>query len=413
MKSKDVLISGAGPAGMTLAFWLKKYGFNPTVIERANRLRLGGYKIDIRGEAVEAIKLMGIYDEVYKHRTDLKETKYVNKAGKVISEAHPDEAGIRAEGDLEIVRGAFCEILYDKVKDCEFIFGDSIEKIHQDADKVDVTFKSGNDRSFSFVFGAEGLHSKTRNLVFGPEEKFLKQLGSLYIAFSSVPNYLNLDRVEFEYQSPKRFGIMYCPADGNAVAGVGFSAKDHGYDITKRENQFKLIEELYGDAGWEFKNIIKYMKESDDFYFDYIAQIKIDRWSKGRVSLCGDTGYCLSPMSGQGTSAALLGAYVLAGELASHGDDYNKAFAQYEKEFRVYTEANGKLAELSLKFMEGGFLTWLMLKVMRLSQLSRVLMSKMIDRFKKKAMKNMKKSSNIIKLKDYSQFYVESGKTTS
>jgi len=404
MKNKNILISGAGLAGITLAYWLKKYGFNPTVIEKHHELRTGGYKIDIRGSAMEVVRQMGIADEIKENNTDLKESKFVGSNGQILAEAHPDTTGVRAVGDLEIVRGTLCEILYKHVQDVEYIFSDSISSISEKEDGVFVEFKKGEPREFDLVIGADGLHSKTRDLVFGDESKYLKQMGSLYISFYSIPNYLNLDRVEFEYHTPGRFGIVYCPRDGDAKVGYGFTMRGKGdVDLRDRKAQEKVLYELYKDQGWEFKTLLSHMKDSPDFYFDKIAQIKMDTWSKGRVSLVGDCGYCPSPISGQGTSLAMVGAYILAGELYANEGDYKKAFKSYEKQMRHFVEKNQKLADTSLALFEGKIVSWLFTKMMWLVRLfGTSIFGKWLKLIQGHFGKKMEKTSNDIHLKRYS-----------
>ncbi|MCH9621666.1 MAG: hypothetical protein S4CHLAM20_10910 [Chlamydiia bacterium] len=402
MENKNILISGAGPAGLSIAYWLKKYGFNPTIIERFPKLRTGGYKIDIRGTAMEVIKRMGIHDEIYENRTDIKESKYVSSDGKILGQAHPDEVGIRTKDDLEIVRGTLCKILYDKVQDVEVIFDDSISQITQTDDGVVVQFKKGESREFDLMIGADGLHSKTRDLVFGEEENYLKQLGNLYISFYSVPNYLNLDRVEFEFHKPPRFGILYCPIDGEAKVGFAFSSDVKAKDLQSREKQQELITKLYENAGWEFPKLLSFIKDSPDFYFDTIAQIHMKNFTKGRTALIGDCGYCASPLSGQGTSLALVGSYILAGELYKSGGDYKKAFVNYEEVMREFISENQRLAEVSVKLFQGKSPSiGMTVRALFMKLCGKKAYAKWIEHWKKIAVKEMHRVSNLVSLKNY------------
>ena len=166
---KNILISGAGIAGLSLAYWLKQYGFHPTLIEKHPTLRAEGYKIDIRGVAVDVVKRMGLWEKICLNRTAIKESRFVNQTGKFISEVHPDLCGARVEGDLEIVRGKLCELLYEHLDDVKCLFGDSITKISQDQKQVLVEFEKESPRVFDMVIGADGLHSHVRKLVWGDE----------------------------------------------------------------------------------------------------------------------------------------------------------------------------------------------------------------------------------------------------
>jgi 2-polyprenyl-6-methoxyphenol hydroxylase-like FAD-dependent oxidoreductase len=333
-----VLISGAGLAGLTTAYWLRRYGFTPTIVERAPSLLVGGYKIDVRGTALQVLKRMGIQDAVVAASTDMQGAMLVDKDGKVINEMTGDEFGHRVGEDLEIVRGTLCQILMEHIADAEFIFGDSIRAIAQDSDRVRVEFTKNNPREFDLVIGADGLHSNVRGIVFGDESRFLRDLG-LYLCVYSVPNYLNLDRMEVQYSELGRIAAIWSSrGDANAKACFGFTAPSTHIDLRERAQQQRVLADVYQGIGWEVPRLLEMMPSAADYYFDAAAQINMAHWTQGRVALVGDAGYCASPMSGQGTSLALIGAYVLAGELASGA--YQTAFDHYEKEMRPFVALN-------------------------------------------------------------------------
>jgi len=187
-----VLISGAGIAGLTVAYWLRRYGFTPTIVERAPSLLTGGYKIDVRGTALQVLRRMGIHDAVVAASTDMQGALLVDKSGKVINEMSGDAFGHRVSEDVEIVRGTLCQILMDHISDAEFIFGDSIRAISQSSDSAQIEFTKNSPREFDLVIGADGLHSNVRGIVFGDESRFVRELG-LYLCVYAVPNYLNLE----------------------------------------------------------------------------------------------------------------------------------------------------------------------------------------------------------------------------
>src|SRR5262245_14886036 len=193
-----VLISGAGIAGLTVACWLRHYGFTPTIVERAPSLLTGGYKIDVRGSALQVLTRMGIHDAVVAASTDMRGALLVDKDGKVINEMSGDAFGHRVGEDLEIVRGTLCQILMEHISDAELIFGDSIRAIAQSSNSVRVEFSNNSPREFDLVIGADGLHSNVRAIVFGDESRFVRDLG-LYLCVYTVPNYLKLDRMEMQY----------------------------------------------------------------------------------------------------------------------------------------------------------------------------------------------------------------------
>ncbi len=402
MREKSVLISGAGIAGLTLAYWLKQYGFAPTIVEKHPSLRTGGYKIDIRGVAIDVVKRMGVYPSILKGRTDIRGAMIVNSAGKQATNMSADLCGGRVEGDLEIMRGDLCEILLKQIGDIECIFGDCITQIRQSEDSVYVEFEKNEPRNFDFVVGADGLHSTVRKLVFGDESHFLKELG-LYISVYTVPNFLNLDCFEIEYFEPQKFVNIYSShGDLNAKAGFAFSLKPLQCDKRSVSDQQKLVQKAFSNVGWEVPRLLAAMKEAPDFYFDAAAQIHMPQWSKGRIVLVGDAGYAPSPISGQGTSVAIVGAYVLAGELAKGAEDHLTAFTEYEMTLRKFVKANQELAKMSGALMgdkDESWISWLSYHVMSLAPL------KWIQYFKTLGVKKINKAANDLILKDYSDKY--------
>ncbi|WP_156812583.1 FAD-dependent monooxygenase [Legionella tunisiensis] len=325
-----ILISGAGTAGLSVAYWLKRYGYTPTLVESAPELRTGGYKIDVRGKALQILQHAGIFDAVVAASTDMQEALLVNKHGHIIHKMSGDTFGHRMGDDQEIMRGTLNQILQDQILGVEILFGDSIQTITQTADNIHVKFEKHPPCTYDLLIGADGLHSNVRRLIFGNESSFSHELG-IYLCVFSVPNYLNLDRIEMEYTELGRVaGIWSSRGDKNAKAYFAFTSSIH---IEPRDTaaQKQLLQKVFADVGGEIPKLLTMMATTDDFYFDAVSQIHMNDWSSQRVVLLGDAAYCASPMSGQGTSLALVGAYVLAGELALAKGDYHKAFNQFDK----------------------------------------------------------------------------------
>jgi len=397
-----VLISGAGPAGLTAAYWLKRYGYNPTIVERAPHLLVGGYKIDVRGAALQVIKQMGIHEAVVAARTDMQGAQLVDKEGKVLEQMSGDEFGHRVTGDLEIVRGTLCEILRDHLGEVEVLFGDTIQGITQSSNSVQIQFTKIGVREFDCVIGADGLHSNVRRIVFGDESRFLRDLG-LYLCVYSVPNYLKLDRMEIQYSELGRIAAIWSSrGDTNVRACFGFAAPSLQIGLHDRPQQQQALKTVYEGIGWELPHLLEMMPTASDWYFDKAAQINMPRWSQGRVALVGDAAYCASPMSGQGTSLALIGAYVLAGELAAASGDCLRAFSEYESAMRPFIEANQALGLRSSKIMLSGenksVSGWLLKPFMR------IMPGPVIEWLINRSTERIRRAANAISLKDYSSF---------
>ncbi|MFD1544676.1 FAD-dependent monooxygenase [Nonomuraea guangzhouensis] len=340
----NILISGASIAGTATAYWLRRHGFTPTVVERAPALREGGYKVDIRGVALDVIERMGLLDAVRARSTDMRIATHYDGKGRRIAEMDADLFGGRAGTDAEIMRGDLNELLYDLTRDdVEYIFDDSITGISEDGT---VTFERSAPRRFDLVVGADGVHSNTRRLAFGEESAFVRDLG-YYISICTVPNRLGLDREEAVHAAPGRTANVYSTRqDTNAKALFMWSSQPLAYDHRDLAQQKELLAQAMAGVEWEVPELLEAVRGSSDFYFDSVSQIHMDRWSKGRVVLVGDAAYCASPASGQGTSLALVGAYVLAGELASGGGADG-----YERELRAFVDANQKLGPANVKGM--------------------------------------------------------------
>ncbi|WP_217369912.1 FAD-dependent monooxygenase [Nonomuraea antri] len=356
----DILISGGGVAGPALAYWLNRYGFRTTIVERAPALRDGGYAVDFRGEAhLSVLRKMGVLRDVEQAQTHMGAMWNVNEAGKKLA-AMPQDL---FAGDVEILRGDLVRILHQATADrTEYMFGDSVTELSQDAAGVLVRFERAAPRRFDLVIGADGLHSTVRSLAFGPESDFSTYLG-LHCAVFTTSNFLGLDHSGQAYNTPGKLVALYSArqnTEAKAVFWFGSPALD--YDRHDVGQQQRLLAEAYAGVGWQAPRLLKEMRQADDFYFDSISQVRLDSWSRGRVALLGDAAACPSPLSGMGTGLAMVGAYVLAGELADAGGDHRVAFARYEQAVREYAEGCQRSAVGVSKWMvpENRFMAWFM-----------------------------------------------------
>ncbi|QFZ19727.1 FAD-dependent monooxygenase [Saccharothrix syringae] len=339
---KSVLISGAGVAGLTAAHWLHRHGFATTVVENAPGLRSGGQALDVRGVALEVLDRMDLLAQARRARTRMRGMTMLDAEGNEQwrSTEMTLSSGRLDSDDIELLRDDLTSLLHGRAG-VEYLFGDSITALEQDDRGVHVTFRHGAPRAFDLVIGADGLHSAVRRLAFGPESRFLRHLGS-YVAVFSTENFLDLDDWQVWVQGDSATCCLY-PARGNSElrATLGFASEPFEYDRHDVAGQKALLAERAAGLGWETPRLLKAMDGAPDFYFDAMAQVRLDTWSRGRVVLVGDAAHCPSPLSGQGTSLSLVGAYVLADELAR---DFAGAAARYERRVRPFAELNQALA---------------------------------------------------------------------
>lgn len=339
MKNKNILISGAGIAGPTLAYWLKRFGFNPTIVERAPTLRAGGQPIDVRGEAVQIAQDMGIWPRLQQEKTTLDEISFMD-AHHQVSKINLRTLRTFFKLDrswAEVRRGDLVRALYDVTKDdIEYRFGTSIRALQQDSEGVDVTFENGEQERFDLVIGADGLHSAVRSLAFGNEELFERYCG-YYAGLFMIDNYLGLDESTLWFYSVPGKQTALRRLKNSEQLGVGFFFRQPtqlSYNRFDPEQQMRLIAEAYADAGWEIPTLLEKMQTSTDFYFDVVSQIRIEKWSQGRVVLIGDAAYCATLIAGEGSKLAMMGGYILAGELKAALGEHQSAFDNYERAFR-------------------------------------------------------------------------------
>lgn len=352
--SRSVLISGASIAGPTLAYWLDRYGFDVTVVERAATIRKGGYPIDVRGTALGVMARMGLLPQVQAAHIASRELRFVDAEGRVLCSIPPDELiGNQTGHDVELLRGTLTKLLYDATQEqrIRYRFNDAIDTLEDDGSGVKIRFKSGERQRYDVVIGADGIHSNTRQLVFGPEAQFNHYLGNCFNLFS-MPNEMGLSHGGIFYSEVGRTaGVLAVRNSKEIFVFLIFASDELPLDADSDvEQQYKRTAAVFAAGGWEVPRLLEAMRLAPDLYFDTVSQIRMPVWSSGRVALVGDAAYAPSFRSGQGTSLALVGAYILAGELASH-DDPVHAFAAYERITRPFVEANQALAIQGNGFM--------------------------------------------------------------
>jgi 2-polyprenyl-6-methoxyphenol hydroxylase-like FAD-dependent oxidoreductase len=363
----NVLISGAGIAGPALAYWLRRGGADVTVVERAPGLRAGGHAVDFRGAAhLSVLRRMGVLEEIERHRTGMGAMHYVNERGKRISSLPADLFA----GDIEILRSDLARVLHDATAPLGVLyrFSDTITALDEDADGVTVAFEHAPPARYDLVIGADGLHSKVRALAFGPEEPYVRHLG-LHCAIFPVANELGLEDTSLAYRTAGRV-VIVASAEHNtgARAQLSFPSPADTHERRDPDAQRRLVTEAFEGIGWVTPRLLAAMHETDELYVDSVAQVRMPAWHTGRIALLGDAGYSPCLLSGMGSGLAVVGAYVLAGELARAGGDHVAGFAAYERLMRPYVEGAQRGAEGNAKMMvpQGRVLTALLNQYMRL-----------------------------------------------
>ena len=325
MAPATVLISGSGIAGPALAYWLARRGHRPVLVERTDGLRTGGHAVDIRGTALEVVERMGLDGKVREARTHLMTLSAVRPDGRrTYDVALRPMHEMPGDREIEIMRDDLVRILYTAIcDDVEVVFDDSVRTLVSDGDgRVGVEFERGASREVDLVVCADGQHSSIRELVFGPEERCACHLGA-YLSIFTVDNLLGLADQAVLYNEPGRAAAMFT-VRGNRRAKA-------------------LLRQRTAGMGWQTDRLVDAMADAYDFYFDEMSQIRLPSWSAGRVALLGDAAFGPSPLSGQGTSLAFIGAYLLAHHIST-SPDIRDALALWEYGFRPNVEQNQRLA---------------------------------------------------------------------
>ncbi|PSS24941.1 hypothetical protein M430DRAFT_63598 [Amorphotheca resinae ATCC 22711] len=323
-----ILICGGGIAGNALAFWLSKLGNDVTVVERWPSLRVSGQQLDLRGPGIEIMKRMGLEKAFRSKQVGETGIEFVDSSGRQRAFFPVNKTGKGLQSfttDFEIMRGDLCRILYDATKDhVKYIFGMSVESFEQDDNSVEVQFSNGSKGRFDLLVGADGQGSRTRKMMLSPDGPDPFYSLHMYIAYFSIPR-VDEEYIATSYLATNKRGIFTRRHDPHTVQAylfyLGDSDKLENAVRSDVREQKKVWAELFQDAGWKAQRIIKAMQDdsvANDFFTHQVGQVRMDSWSRGRVVLVGDAAYCPSPATGMGTTSGLVGAYVLAGEIAKH-----------------------------------------------------------------------------------------------
>ena len=339
METTDVLISGAGIAGCAAAFWLASAGLSVTVIERAPEPRRGGQTVDLRGAGRTVVGRMGLLDAAREIAVDQKGFEMLGPTGRSLGRIGVEAFG--GEGmvsEIEILRGDLAELLLEATPaGTEYLFDDTITGISQDATGVTVTFENADPRRCRLLIGADGSHSVVRRLAFADEPDALKPVGCYNSWFTLRDSSIDTDGWFQMFNAPGGLvaGVRPGRLPGEIKAGLSFRSGPITYDRRDIAAQRELLARRFAGIGWQVPAIVAGMRTADDFFFDSIDLVKLSSWHRGRVVLLGDAGYSPTPLTGLGTSLALVGAYVLAGEFVA-SDDHRSALDSYQRIMAPY-----------------------------------------------------------------------------
>ncbi|OTA99295.1 hypothetical protein M426DRAFT_76467 [Hypoxylon sp. CI-4A] len=350
-----VLISGGGIGGNALAFWLSRIGHSVTVVEWFPNLRTTGLQLDLRGHGIEVLKRMGLEKDFRSRSAPEQGMEIVNSAGnrKAYFPANKSGKGLQSfTTDWEIMRGDLCRLIYDHSKDrTKYIFGTSIESFEDKDEGVEVKLKDGTTDRFDLLVGADGQWSRTRRMMLGSDQVGLEPFRGVNMAYFTIPQPIK-DGEEYHattYIATGRRGIMIRRSNPDTVQVYLMCKTDNERLKNARhgdvEEEKAAMAEVFRGAGWRTEEILKAMQDTDDFYLEYLCLVKLDSWSRGRVTLLGDAAWCPTATTGMGTTSAIVGAYVLAGEIGRRCKDgsgdkqsLTAALKAYDDTFRPFME---------------------------------------------------------------------------
>ncbi len=343
-----IAINGCGVGGPTLAWWLRKYGHEPVLFEKATTLREGGYVIDFWGTGYDIAEKMGVLPKLKKDAYFIKRVATVTSGGWTTSSMSTRAFHDLTNGRyLSIARSDLARHLFDACSGIDVRFGTSIAEIDDGGEKVSVRLSDETDEAFDLVVGADGLHSTVRELTFGTQQQFESHIGFRVAAFI-LDGYQPRDELTYvSHTKPGRQISRVALRDDQTLFLFVWSSDFVGHRPVDGADERSMLREIYKDVGWEAEAILSRMDEASDVYFDRVSQIRMPQWTKGRVALLGDAAACASLLAGEGTGLAMTEAYVLAGELHRARGDHHAAFMAYQNRLHTYVT---KKQDGALKF---------------------------------------------------------------
>ncbi len=326
------VINGGGIAGPTLAYWLRRLGHDVLLIEEAPSIRTGGYVVDFWGVGYDVAEKMGLLPRIHELGYRVREVRLVDERGRKTGGFSTDVFRRMLNGRFtSLGRSDLSNAIYGSLDGVETVFEDSIVAIDQEPEVVHVRFDQAAPREADLVIGADGLHSRVRQIAFGLHSAFEVSLG-YHIAAFELAGYQPRDELVYvSHAVPGKQISRFALRDDKTLFLFIFRDEHlarlgawHGCD------RKQVLTQVFADVGWECPQVLAAMSNVGDIYFDRVSQIRMDRWTKGRIALVGDAAACVSLLAGEGTGLAMAEAYMLAVALHGCAGDHRQAFTQYQ-----------------------------------------------------------------------------------
>jgi 2-polyprenyl-6-methoxyphenol hydroxylase-like FAD-dependent oxidoreductase len=336
---QTALVSGASFAGLSTAYWMNKLGYKVTLVEIAKELKKGGTPVNIMGNTIDIVKRMGLFDQILSNKINMEVMEFKNSED-VTEKLHAirENREQPMEEEYEIERNILLKMIFELVKvDVEFIFDDSIVSLKEEENSMNVTFKKGPERSFDLIFGCDGIHSAVRKHWFGEETEFSHFLKT-YFSIAIVDKLLIRENTTQMYNEPGKMVMLNAYNNKTDIVLSFHSEEEITYNYRNEEEQRNIILNQFSETGWRTQELLEELKNAKNVYFDKLCQMKMPSWTKGRVALVGDAGYCPSPAAGRGGSIAIDGAAALVDAFQKCNGNFELAFQEYNKSFRPFIE---------------------------------------------------------------------------
>jgi 2-polyprenyl-6-methoxyphenol hydroxylase-like FAD-dependent oxidoreductase len=369
------IIIGAGIAGLAAALRLHQIGWDTLLIERAPQRRGGGYGVTFGGIGYDAAERMGILPALQARAFITEELVYHRPDGRPrFSLTRETIAATMGDRSMNILRGDIETVLFDAARDhTEIRFATTVTAVDQDEHAVHVTLSDGSTEHADLLIGADGLHSATRALVFGPESDYRLDLDHMVaVTMLDERPAAVAEGTTATLSAGGRTVAVISVADGRNVAFFGY--RTNRGTGTAADGPHAALSQVYGDMGWVVPELLASLKTSDAVYFDTISQMVVDTWSRGRVVLLGDAAWCVTLFAGYGSALAIAGANLLGTALHDHPGDIRAALTAWEAGLRPEVERKQQLGRRvkGVYAPANPFVLWLSQLPLRLASLGLV-----------------------------------------